>query len=162
VVGSVVDQVTLALERVMLLVARSAIWAGTSVVVMLGVRLTVGRPVGLASTVGTGESVPLRPNTVDVGVRVGERVGVAEKIGPTVPNAAWTGVEAGRGVGVAVRWMFGVGDGLRATVEVAVAVEVGVGVRVAVAVSVGVAVAEAVAVPVPVDVGVCVLPSCWA
>ena len=101
VVGRLVVQVTVALERVMLLVDSSEVCAGVNVAAMPGVRLTVARPVGTANKVRAGEIVPIvvmSPAGVEVRVGVREGVGVGEKIGPTVTSASCAGVEAGRGV----------------------------------------------------------------
>jgi hypothetical protein len=87
VAGKLVVHETVALERVMLLVARSVVRAGASVATTLGVRLTVAKPVGKASAVRSGVALSV-DSTVGVGVRVGERVGVGEKNGPTVASRA--------------------------------------------------------------------------
>ena len=104
--GMPVVQVMVALERVMLLAARSVVSGGAAaagVVVMMGVRLVPPRAFGVASGVCSGRGEPVKPR---VGVFVGERVGVGEKSGPAVDIGPWVGgrvaVAAGRAVCVAV------------------------------------------------------------
>lgn len=142
--GTLLVQLTVALERVMLLVSTAEMSGGTAVGVLLGVLVAVGTVVAVGVTMRVGVAlgvVVLVGAIVRVGVAVAGCRMTSVAVGPVM-----AGVEVGVGVPVAVGAGVGVavGDAMAAAlcgmtvfVAVAVALSCEVGVRVGVGVCVG-------------------------